>query len=310
MHDRSDARFSLKEVIGIDLASLAVRARRCVMKSFGTSWAVVPIARVLVVAAVALGGQAVAATVAARSDEPPAGLTRYRVLLIQADAFGGVDPTVLRDALLADPDVDDVDFFNGIEGTPTLSQLQAYEIVFTFSNFSDGYQDPVALGDTLADYLDGGGIVVASHHSFNSLPSLSIQGRWLTGGYSPYAYTSAISSNDVTLAPSSGACCHPLMLGVGKLTAGGRLNVAVAPGATQVAAYSDGSSAIAVKDRAVGMPVYLGNLELSGQGDYARAIVNAGRWLTPLTSGRVTVPAERTEPVAVESRGRGRREQP
>ena len=43
-------------------------------------------------------------------------------------------------------------------GTPTLGQLQQYDIVVPFSN--SPFLDGVTLGNNLADYVDGGGIVV------------------------------------------------------------------------------------------------------------------------------------------------------
>ena len=51
-----------------------------------------------------------------------------------------------------------VDLFDAFSGTPTLAQLQQYDIVVAFSNTA--YSNAVAMGNVLADYADTGGIVV------------------------------------------------------------------------------------------------------------------------------------------------------
>ena len=86
----------------------------------------------------------------------------YRFLLAYADT--ATPPTTLRTNLLAQSSVGAVDLFDANAGTPTLAQLQQYQVVFTFSN--NVYADPTTLGDNLADYQDGGGIVIASFGSF------------------------------------------------------------------------------------------------------------------------------------------------
>jgi N-acetylneuraminic acid mutarotase len=205
---------------------------------------------------------------------PPGG--NFRILIVHADT---PDPNTLRTNLLAEPGVTQVDLFNAQNGTPTLGQLQQYNIVVVFSNFP--FQDPVTLGNNLADYQDGGGVVVASFGAFYNSGNYSIQGRWQTGGYSPYNYTTNLLFNSVSLGTYNSG--HPLMQGVTTLNALARLNPTLAAGATQVAAYSDNSSAVAFKTTsgrtAVGLPAYFGDGTNSGTGQYARVIVNAGRWL-------------------------------
>ena len=93
----------------------------------------------------------------------------------------------------------------------TLAQLQQYNIVVPYSNFS--FIDPVALGDNLADYVDGGGIVVQQGFSFYGPGQpYGINGRWDTGQYSPYDYSPNISATAVTLGSFNAG--HPLMAGV------------------------------------------------------------------------------------------------
>src|SRR5215216_4015195 len=198
-----------------------------------------------------------------------------RVLLVYADS---IPPEILRTNLLADPDVTLVDLFDARTDTPALSELQQYDIVYAYSN--DPYADGASLGDNLADYQDGGGVVVAGYASFFG-PPMSIEGRWHSDGYSPYVYTQSLISTVVILGAYNPR--HPLMLGVNTLNAVSRIPVSVAAGATQVAAYSDASSAVAFKTNlgttAVGMPAYMGDRNNNGSGQYATIIANAGRWL-------------------------------
>src|ERR1700730_2664212 len=206
--------------------------------------------------------------------------TAYHILLAYADGYGSAN--ILRDQLRAQPGGVAVDRCNAQSGTPTVSQLQAYDLVFTYSNAP--YADGIALGNNLADYQDSGGVVVGNFGSFSSnvAAQFPIPGRGLGGGYSPYAYASGVLSNPVTLGTYDGQ--QPLMHGVATLNAVARLPVTLATGARQAAAYSDGSSAIAYKTTnghtAVGLSAYLGDQPgLYGTGDYPRVIVNTLTWL-------------------------------
>ncbi|MBL0057141.1 MAG: beta-propeller fold lactonase family protein [Chitinophagaceae bacterium] len=199
-----------------------------------------------------------------------------RILILTAEF---VNPVNLRNQLLAMPGVTNVDLYDATVGTPTLSQLQQYNVVVAFSNTN--WNNNVAIGDVLADYMDAGGTVAA--FNFNWMGGgRSIKGRWLTGGYSPFnddALTNYTSASLGTFNP-----VHPLMQGVTSLNAFYRFIVALAPGATQVAAWSDGNILLANKGRAVAVNAYTGdNAGASWSGDYARLIVNAGNWLNGTT---------------------------
>ena len=78
-----------------------------------------------------------------------------------------------------------VDLFDGQAGTPTLGQLQQYQIVVPYSNFP--FLDADTLGNNLADYVDGGGVVVQYGFShFGPGQPYGINGRWVSGNYNPY----------------------------------------------------------------------------------------------------------------------------
>ena len=144
---------------------------------------------------------------------------------------------VRLDQLRAEEGVAEVDFFNARAGTPSVVKLQQYPLVLTFSNAS--YANSTALGNNLADYQDGGGIVVVTTFAFVSgFPTFSIQGRWLNEGYSPYNYgpnvfdTGSLGAYDPT---------HPLMQNIVNLTASTRADLTLTSGATLVASWADGT---------------------------------------------------------------------
>ena len=91
----------------------------------------------------------------------PGGVCQFHVLIVYADTDGL--PTQLQSEIQAEPNVVAVDLFDATFGTPTLGQLQQYEIVVPFSN--SPLRDGDTLGNNLADYVDGGGIVV--QHGFS-----------------------------------------------------------------------------------------------------------------------------------------------
>lgn len=67
-------------------------------------------------------------------------------------------------------------------GTPSLEQLLQYDAVLTFSNVN--YDDSVALGDVLAEYVDaGGGVVVAVFANTSMNINRQLRGSWQDGGY-------------------------------------------------------------------------------------------------------------------------------
>src|SRR6516162_5266008 len=81
---------------------------------------------------------------------------QFHVLIAYSDIGG--PPTTLQNQILAEPGVTGVDLFDASSSTPTLPQLQQYNIVVPFSN--NPYNDAVAMGNVLADYADTGGVVV------------------------------------------------------------------------------------------------------------------------------------------------------
>jgi hypothetical protein len=197
--------------------------------------------------------------------------------------YGGYNaPTYLQTAIQAEPGVTAVDLFSATAGTPTLDQLQQYSLVVAGGDLGPGFLDPITLGNNLADYVDGGGIVVQMGMSFDYEFRYGINGRWFPS-YTPYQYTYNFVI-DVPFTLGTYNPSHPLMQNVSTLNARWE-NVVPAPGAGQVAASSNGNSLVAYRQVGghitVGITAYLGGGVQQPSGDWGRLIVNAARWLDP-----------------------------
>ena len=86
----------------------------------------------------------------AKAATPPCG--PKKILIVYADSVG--TPDQLVSALQGEADVTSVDLFDAMSATPTLNDLNPYNLVLTWSN--DPYADADALGNVLADYQDSG----------------------------------------------------------------------------------------------------------------------------------------------------------
>ena len=203
---------------------------------------------------------------------------QFHVLIVYADTAGA--PSQLQSEIQAEPNVVSVDVFDATSGTPTLAQLQQYQIVVPFSN--SPFLDGDTLGNNLADYVDGGGIVV--QYGFSSYgPGLpyGVNGRWVSGNYNPYDYSTNLEANAFTLGTHNAG--HPLMAGVTTLNSNFGNIVTPAAGATEVAQNSLGESLVAYRPvsgghTTVAVTAYVG-FDAAQSGDWGKVIVNAGNWL-------------------------------
>ena len=128
---------------------------------------------------------------------------QFRVLIAYADS--GRQPTEIRNEILFDRDVAGVDLFDASKATPTLGQLQQYGIVMVFAN--GFFSNATMLGDNLAAYVDGGGVVVQSAFSFSAPSVGGINGRWAAGNYCPYNYSTGAELSESS--PSISDPSHP-----------------------------------------------------------------------------------------------------
>jgi hypothetical protein len=197
----------------------------------------------------------------------------YSVLIVEADC--GIPADTLRADLLAEG-ASVVDDFDATSDTPTLAQLEQYDIVVPFSNC--GYADGTTLGDNLADYLDQGGVVVAFAFDWDTtFPFLTIGGRWLTDNYTPFNNSGSENFSNGSL----NTCTGPLCSGVTTLNAFFRLNVTVASGAALVATWDDNTPLMAYKAGTVGISGYVGDSGGGWSGQFARIIMNSGSYFIP-----------------------------
>src|SRR5882724_2510205 len=204
---------------------------------------------------------------------------QFRVLIAYVD-FGGHVPNAMREQIRLDLDVAAVDLFDASLGAPTLPKLQQYDIVMLSTNGTP--YDPATLGNNLADYVDGGGVVVECAYSF---PVARLQGRWLTGNYNPFdaSQTGGGASEYGAYIHDPG---HPLLAGVTTLNLSFLEGVTLPAGATRLAsAIPGGTPLISYRPvsgghTTVGIAAFLG-FDGDQSGDWGKLIVNAARWLRP-----------------------------
>lgn len=179
---------------------------------------------------------------------------RPKVLICAAAAIFGTGST--SDPRFTDPRnrLFGTGYFSGIDlydaglDTPTLAELQKYDIVFTWNNVD--YADPVSMGNVLADYTDwGGGVVVAAFASTGGTSVVApLGGRWATGGYRLInALGGATSGTNATLGTISYPS-HPAMSMVASFDGGPMsfrpASAALPAEAVQIAQWSDGKPLI------------------------------------------------------------------
>ena len=198
-----------------------------------------------------------------------------KVMILESQCSSTEPATTLRTQILAQAGVASVDFFNGAEATPTDAQLDSYDVVVAIGGCK--WNEATALGNNLADYQDQGGVVVGTTFDWQGTGAeYDLAGRWITAGYSPYEIggTSEEFGNASLGTHEAG---NPLLAGVSSLSAYFRDKLSLAPGATEIAKWSDGLSAIAVKANAIGINANLGSFTgAQFSGDFGKLIVNAG----------------------------------
>jgi hypothetical protein len=183
----------------------------------------------------------------------------------------------LGDQVAAFPDVAKVDFVDTENNPPPSSaQLAPYDLVVSIGDST--YFDNEAWGNSLAAFVDGGGVVVSTTYDTwdgGGAPT----GRWETGGYAPFLLGD--NDNEVTTLGSFDAA-SPLMSGVAPGSLETELNTtnALASGATLIANWADGRPAIALKGRVVNISAYIGDgYGEVWDGNFGQIVVNAVRML-------------------------------
>lgn len=236
-----------------------------------------------------------AATVSIAGPAAPAtaGPGGLRVLVVEAMCNPAAPPATLVDQIRGAAGTNaTVDVLNGAAGTVDAAQLHSYDAVVAIGDC--GWLDPAAMGDELADFQDGGGVVVGAGSDWRAGSGAALSGRWISAGYSPYRTGSSpalgydvVGWQDVGNPLLSGIPAFQDDEGVGPLAAYYRDAVSLTAGAAELARWTDGNPAVAVKGRAVGVNAYLGDhYGLSAwSGSFGALVVNAAELLGPHTGG-------------------------
>ncbi len=189
------------------------------------------------------------------------------VLIALADSVSNA--TVLQSELLAFG-VPTVDLMDVNSSTPALPDLTPYDAVITWAE--NVFQDDVAMGNVLADYVDQGGRVVMGNFTWFS----TLSGRIQDAGYSPFEQAGDSLYSDACLGTFDAG--HPIMSGVTSACDNLRDNVIVESGAILVASWDDGRPFVGVNSdcSVVGITSYPGsNRTASFSGDIPLVYYNA-----------------------------------
>jgi len=183
----------------------------------------------------------------------------------------------LERALVDYGDLGAVDRFNAWTGTPTISELQAYDVVLTWSNYT--YNDPTALGNTLADYVDSGGKVINLIFSMDSVAGWALAGRFIDENYVPmWGSEDHITSACLGTYDDS----HPIMEGITGICDSFYIynGLELTEGSNEVARWDNDELFVAAKeDRSVvSINAYVG-LYRETTGDIDALVHNAILWL-------------------------------
>ncbi|MHA1979384.1 MAG: S8 family serine peptidase, partial [Candidatus Hodarchaeales archaeon] len=146
-----------------------------------------------------------------------------QILIIYADAFDSRVNAI--GALLLNHGFPSV-LMNVRSYIPTLTELLPYSVVFVWTWVA--LDNPVRLGNVLADYLDAGGTAIVSTGSFSSDTLAKIEGRFLD--YSPFVY----GPRTFTIRDYNKLSTHQIFSGIENITSELGEQVSLSSGASLV----------------------------------------------------------------------------
>jgi hypothetical protein len=196
-------------------------------------------------------------------------LQSLRVLVALADHEG--EENEVRDSLLASGIAEVVDRYDCRYGTPTLAELEDYDCVITWDN--NLYHDATALGDVLADYVDGGGAVIGCEFAF--FDGFAIGGRFANEQYCPlgvgydYRERHSLGWYDPT---------HAILVGVSDCSDIYECDAPLQGNVEDVAHYDNDWSMVAVNadhPSVVAINSYFGQSDRHWTGDMMRIMLNS-----------------------------------
>ncbi len=214
------------------------------------------------------------------------------VLLLTPDD----DISDLESALSAFSDLNVTRFPETSLPSITLTDVEGYDIIVTTNNtqwLSGGNVSPVLVGDVLADFIDQGGKVIANCFAYD-YDAWALEGRFIDDNYGPFSGTSTDFTGSVNLGTVLEPA-HPIMNGVSAISNSYLWqNPILAPGATLIADWSDGSHFLAVNDNVVALNILPsdGGGAPGWTGDLATLYHNAIAWLSGPTFVSVDIESD------------------
>jgi len=202
------------------------------------------------------------------------------ILLLHADLDTDGDSPI-QALLQAYGDLGDVDLFNARYATPTLAQLQDYQVVITWVNYE--YANSVAIGNVLANYVDLGGKVINTNFSMGTY-GWQMGGRFMTENYIAMNGTDILYS---TQCLGDYNASSPIMFGITNVCDYWRIGgTYLTPDSSVVAEWGDGEVFVATKDdrSVVSINGYIGKQNYVWTGLMPDVVHNAIWWVYDTTS--------------------------
>jgi hypothetical protein len=198
------------------------------------------------------------------------------VLFVVSDEF--FEYQAIYDAFCALQEIGMCDRFDSELGTPSVGDMQGYDIVIVWAN--GPHIDPNLLGNNLADYIDAGGKAIISAPSRIIGSGWEIGGRFRAQGYDPFMEEFG-PLGPATLGNSIPHDIMEMPYAVTDLWGDFRTSAVIDPGAELVASWSDGEHLLATKPNVVGLTSFLHG-EFPGiywDGHFPELLANACIWL-------------------------------
>jgi hypothetical protein len=195
-------------------------------------------------------------------------------ILFAANEPAGIDASIVP-AIAAEPGVAKVDTVDTSKGTPSPATLATYDLVVSVGDSS--YNEPVAWGNELADYLDAGGAVIQFAYDNWEESGAHPTGRFESGGYAPFA--PGLNENKSTTLGTIVVPNSPLLAGVTTFNTSDNTTDTLAFGATLLAQWADGRNAIATKGRVESVTASLVGGSVSPVSTIGQLVANAGNVL-------------------------------
>jgi hypothetical protein len=207
-----------------------------------------------------------------------------------ADRAADVQAKLIASGQFATVDLFDMDNATGLGTVPTLSQLQAYDAIITFTN----YGPLTGVGDVVAQYIEGGGGVVNGVFSIIN----DYRGLYTSSTYEALVPGNITSGTELYLGTIA-LPAHPIMTGVATFDGGSSSfhsdATALEPGAYLVASWSDGAPLVVAKEnvgakkaKIVDLNFFLPSTDVPTKTNYwhantdgAKMMVNALLWVIP-----------------------------